>query len=248
MFVKTARFYDALYAFKDYAAACERLHALIRRLRPEAATLLDVACGTGVHLEYLAAHYRVEGLDINSELLAVATGRCPGVTLHHADMTDFELGSTFDVVTCLFSSIGYVRTVPGLEAAVAAMARHVAAGGLLVIEPWFTPEQYWVDRLTANFTDEPDLKIAWMYVSRRVADVALLDIHYMAGTPNGIECFTERHELGLFTDEQYRAAFGAAGMKVEYDPVGFFGRGAYIACPAAGGTATKGSASGVEGA
>src|SRR4030095_7263880 len=115
MFTKSAQFYDALYHFKDYAAAAEQLHALIQETCPGASTLLDVACGTGKHLEYLRAYYRVEGLDLNAQLLEVARKRCPGVLFHQGNMVDFNLDRSFDVVTCLFSSIGYVKTVDNFK-------------------------------------------------------------------------------------------------------------------------------------
>ena len=73
--------------------------------------LLDVACGTGLHLSYLTYRFQVEGLDRDEQLLAIARQRNPEVPLHHADMVDFALGRTFDVVTCLFSAIGYVKTL-----------------------------------------------------------------------------------------------------------------------------------------
>ena len=44
--------YDAIYQGigKDYAAESAEITALIRARRPDAVTLLDVACGTGGHL------------------------------------------------------------------------------------------------------------------------------------------------------------------------------------------------------
>jgi SAM-dependent methyltransferase len=242
MFVKSARFYDALYEFKDYAAACDRLHEVIQGTRPGAASLLDVACGTGRHLEHLRRLYDVEGMDLNPELLAIARERCPGVPLHQADMQDARLDRTFDVVTCLFSSIGYLRTTQALTAAVANMARHLNPGGILVIEPWFSPDRFWVGRLTANYVDRPDLKIAWMYTSEIRDGLSVMDIHYLVGTPAGVEYFTERHELGLFTDEEYREAVTGAGLMVDYDPDGLFGRGMYIGV-APGGPELRGGSS-----
>jgi hypothetical protein len=54
------------------------------------------------------------------------------------------------------------------------------------------------------------------------------DFHYLVGTPDGVEHFTERHEMGLFTEEECRAAFTAAGTAVTFDADGLMERGLYI--------------------
>ncbi|MGY1703983.1 class I SAM-dependent methyltransferase [Geodermatophilus sp. SYSU D00697] len=228
MFTCSARFYDALYAFKDYVAAAEQLRDLIGRLAPGARSLLDVGCGTGRHLEELQRWYTVEGLDIDPQMVTIARGRLPGVPVHEADMVGFDLHREFDVVTCLFSAIAYVRTPDRLQAAVAGMARHVRPGGLLLVEPWISPEQYWVGRVTTNFVDEPELKIAWMYTSEIDGRVSVFDINYLVGTPEGVEHLTERHEMGLFTEQEYLGAFEAAGVTAGQDAEGPFGRGLYV--------------------
>lgn len=231
MFTKSARFYDALYHFKDYANASGRLQRLIQQCNPRAKSLLDVACGTGRHIEHLQEYYQVEGLDLNSELLEIARKRCPEVSFHTANMLDFKLGHMFDVVTCLFSSIAYVKTPENLNKAVANMAAHLRPGGTLIIEPWFSPENYWTGTITANFVDEPTLKIAWMYTSDPPKDrIATLDIHYLVGTPDGVSGFRERHELGLFNHDQYLSAFRKVGLDVHHDPEGLFKRGLYWGC------------------
>jgi SAM-dependent methyltransferase len=226
--MRSAHFYDALYAFKNYVAAAEQLHDLIGRLAPSARSLLDVGCGTGRHLEELQRWYTVEGLDIDAGMVTIARGRLPGIPIHQADMVGFDLHRQFDVVTCLFSAIAYVRTPDRLRAAVADMARHVRPGGLLLVEPWITPEQYSVGRVTANFVDEPELKIAWMYTSEIDGRVSVFDINYLIGTPEGIEHLTERHEMGLFTGQEYLGAFEAAGLTADHNAHGPFGRGLYV--------------------
>jgi SAM-dependent methyltransferase len=147
-------------------------------------------------------------------------------------MADFDLGRSFDAVVCMFSSIGYVRTEERLRSALAAMARHLQPGGVLVVEPWLSPD-VWQDRHVGGvFVDEPKLKIARMNAARRDGNVSVVDFHYLVATPAGVEHFTELHELGLFTVEQHLAAFRAAGLEAEHDPEGPMGRGLYVAAAA----------------
>ena len=229
MFDRSADIYDAVYSFKDYAAEADRLHELIEERTADAATLLDVACGTGKHLELLARWYEVEGLDLNEEFLAIARNRLGDrARVRLGDMTAFDLGRTFDAVTCLFSSIGYTRTEERLDAAIAAMAHHLAPGGTLVVEPWHLPENWIPNRPHLLTVDEPDLKIARMSATGREGHLAILEFDYLVGTPEGTRHFTERHEAALFTDEQYRRAFERAGLEVERDEQGLTGRGLYL--------------------
>jgi SAM-dependent methyltransferase len=228
MFTHTARLYDRLYGFKDYEGAAQKLDGVIQARAYASRSLLDVGCGTGRHLRSLKDRYEVSGLDLDANLIAVAREAAPEIPYHVADMTDFDIGRTFDVVTCLFSAIAYVETIDRVERAIVAMRRHLNPGGLLIVEPWFAPENHWEGRLTANFHDEPDLKISWMYINSRVEDVSVLDIHYTVGTPEGVEQFREVHRMGLFTQAQYLAAFEKAGFDVEHDADGLFQRGLYI--------------------
>ena len=230
MYGRSARFYDALYSFKDYQATSLALHETIQRHRPGATRLLDVACGTGKHLEALRQWYDVEGVDISSDLLAVAKARLGDVSLYLQDMVAMDTGNRYDVITCLFSAIAYVRTPENLRQTLTRFGKHLEPDGLVILEPYFSPEQYWTNRVTMNVVDQADLKIAWMYASPPPVDnIAVLDIHHLVGTPEGVECFAERHEMGLFTPEEYAEAFQLAGLRHEFDPVGFFGRGAYTA-------------------
>lgn len=227
MFEKSSEYYDALYSWKDYADEVDKLQQLIQRYNPGARRLLDVACGTGHHLQLLRAGYEVEGLDIDANLLEVAEDKNPGIAFHAADMIHFELGRTYDVVTCLFSSIGYVQSRQNLQRATRSMANHLAPGGVLFIEPWLTPEAFDTGHVGLLVVDEPKLKITRMNSTRRAGDVSILDFDYLVGTPNGTEHFTETHRLGLFTDEEHLDAMRAAGLEPQ-EPADLMGRGLHI--------------------
>jgi dTDP-3-amino-3,4,6-trideoxy-alpha-D-glucopyranose N,N-dimethyltransferase len=229
MFRKSQRFYDAVYAWKDYRSEVDRLDRVIRERNPSASTLLDVACGTGKHLELLRHRFRVEGLDLDPEMLAIARRRLgPDVPLHSGDLVGFDLGREFDVVTCLFSSIAYARTADRLGAAIGSMARHVAPNGLLIVEPFFSPDQWEPGHLDSTVVDEPDLKVVRMVLSGPAESPMTMSFNYLVGTPEGIDHFTEEHEVGLFTDQEHRDAFRAAGLEAEHDAEGLMGRGLFI--------------------
>jgi SAM-dependent methyltransferase len=229
MFSKTARYYDRFYSFKDYRAEAERLVAVLRaHLHTDGCRLLDVACGTGHHIEYLKGEFEVQGLDISEELLALARERNPRIVFHRGDMVDFNLERQFDVVTCLFSSIGYVRTLENLARAVGCMAGHLRPGGVLAIEPWFTPEAWRPGTVHAMLIDEPELKLARVNTSFVDGRLSYFDLHYLVGTPEGTEHYVERHELGLFTIAEMQTALTEAGLVATHDPEGLTGRGLWI--------------------
>jgi len=233
VFDRTARYYDKIYAFKDYAAEVQALMRLIDR--GAGGRLLDVACGTGAHLELLRAHFEVEGLDLSSGLLDIARGRLPGVPLHCADMRTFELPTRFDVINCLFSAIGYMTTLEDLRRAVGRMSAHLKGGGLLAVEPWFTPDAWRPNTPHMTLVDELDLRIARLNKSLADGRVSIVDFHYVIATPQETTHVVEHHRLGLFTGEEMIAAFEEVGLSVRYDSVGIFGRGLYLArkeaCP-----------------
>jgi len=191
-------------------------------------SLLDVACGTGRHIEHLKKHFRVQGLDICPELLEIARERNPDIALHQGDLCDFELGERFDVVTCLFSSIGYVKTVDGLRSAAGSMVGHLKAGGLLIIEPWFTPENWHANTVHAHLVDESELKIARVSTSFVEGRVSIFDLHHLIATPEGTQHVVEHHEMGLFTSDEMREVMEDAGLDVEHDAEGLTGRGLFV--------------------
>jgi len=225
---QSSELYDAIYHFKNYERECERLSVLIDEFLPGAGTVLDVACGTGEHAKFLKPRYRVDGVDINEDYLCAARRKNPSGNYTRADMTDFSLGRTYDVVTCLFSAIAYVKTVDQLDRAIVCMARHVRVGGALMVEPWFTPDKWRPGEQSVQAGQIRRDKVCRMSLSLREGNLSVILLHYLRGTTDGIEHDSERLELALFTREEMVHAFKAAGLEARYDPEGLMGRGLYI--------------------
>ena len=222
MYGQSARIYDLLYVgsgIKDYTAESAELDRIIRESNPTARTLLDVACGTGAHLVELRRWYSVQGVDLSPAMLAVARGRLPGVPLAEADMRTLDLGQSFDAVTCLFSSIGYITDPSEMRSAIAHIAAHVAPGGVLILDGWVRPD-HWREgiRPEPDIAQDDEVLVVRLSVSRRAGSITELDMHHLVQTGAGIEYFVESHRLALTKTEDYVAAVEDAGLTARIIP------------------------------
>ena len=229
MFSKSAKWYDLLYQFKDYQKESDNIVALLSKIHPKAKSILDVACGTAEHDRYLSNHYEVDGIDLSEDFIAIAKKKNPGGHYFCADMIDFDLNSRYDGILCLFSSIGYVKTIKNIQKTLISFKKHLNPNGFILVEPWFgfdgwTPGT--VHMLTAELEES---KICRMNVSEQKGSLSVLNFHYLVGTSEGVQHHTERHELGLFSIEEMLGAFKKSGLKVKFDEKGIAGRGMYIA-------------------
>jgi len=151
--------------------------------------------------------------------------RARGFTVHQGDLTTFDLGRRFDAVTCLFSSIGYSDD---LDTAVANLGRHVAPAGVLVVEPWLSPEMIVHGRVGMHTADTERVKVARMNSIDVDGRASVLNFHYLVGREGAVEHLTERHVLWLWTRDEYEAAFARAGLQAGYDEYGLMGRGLWL--------------------
>lgn len=227
-----AEIYDFIHAARgrDWSAEADVITRLIRERSPEAGSLLDVACGTGAHLERFAEHFgTVAGVELSPEMRRTATNRVPAARVHEGDMRQFELGRTFDAVLCMCFSLGYMSTVEELRRSVAVLVRHLAPGGVLVAEPWWFPEQFIDGFISASLAQEEGRAISRLSHSVRDGSVSRMTVRYTVAETTGIREFTEYETYSLFTREEYLDAFGQAGCEVEFLPDWPNGRGLFIA-------------------
>ena len=191
-----------MFSRDDARRHAEQLHGLIEDWAPGARTLLDIACGTGWHLERLRDWYAVEGPDLSPGMLRQARRRLPDVPFHRADMRSFDLGQAFDVVICLSSNIAWMQTRNDLFDAVTSMAGHAAEGGLVIIEPWDFPEdasdEPWLTTVVA-----PGKAVAVLEATTLQGNMWQEETHYLRWSRGGgIDHLVESHALGAFTQRQ----------------------------------------------
>ena len=216
MYSLSAELYDVIYREKDYLSDAAKLKDLFdSHMQSSGKTLLDVACGTGCHLQQFSEEFDCTGVELTQEMADLACKKLPHVPIHIGDMRDFDLAMEFDIVLCLFSSIGYMKTIAELKAAAENLMRHLAPGGILIVEPWLRADAYTAGFLSASLVDLPELKICRMMRSEKEGNLSIMDMHHMVTRPSGVTYFVERHEMGLFTDQEYVDAFSAEGFRTE---------------------------------
>lgn len=125
--------YPLMYAHRDAAEAGAAVAAIARLAPLGAGACLDLGCGAGRHLPFLAEGGRqVVGLDLSQTLLTAARGAAAvaGAVLVRGDMRQLPLGDRiFSAVASLFTAFGYFGPLASHGAVVGEIARVLRPGG-----------------------------------------------------------------------------------------------------------------------
>lgn len=217
-YTELAPYYDLTYLWKDYAKEAAILHRLARRLGPgDARRLADIGCGTGEHLVHFRRWYAVEGVDRSASMLDRARKKLPGVPLHRAPMTRFRLREPADVLTCLFSAIGYLPDDRSVLRAFRAFYRALRPGGVALVEPWISPADWKPGRPHLLEYRGRDLMIARMNVSQRHGDVSIMEFHFLIGDRQRVRHVVERHTQRLVAPQHLTGLMRQAGFDARFD-------------------------------
>lgn len=142
--------YDDLADLYDrqYDLYRDDLHFYARLAENTGGRVLELGAGTGRVGVYLARRgVDVTGVELSANMLARARARAASSnvtpTFVQADMRDFDLGQTFDLVIAPFNALMHLYTPPDQLAALQAVARHLTPGGTFAFDlyvPIFGPE------------------------------------------------------------------------------------------------------------
>lgn len=226
-----AKYYDLVYAKKNYEGEAKFVRDLILRYKKsKGKDLLEAACGTGRYLQYFQRWFNCLGVDKNPMMLKISRLNAPKVPVKQTDMITLNLNKKFDVILCLFSSIGYVKTYANLEKTIRNFARHLKPGGVVIIEPWISKEKFRVGAPYLQTYDSKDLKIARASVSKKRGDISIIDFHFLvAERSQAVRHFSDRHELGMFDKNKVLKIMRAAGLEAKMVKSNFKSRrGLYV--------------------
>lgn len=159
VFSNYARYYDLLYRDKNYAQEAQFIHQLLLNHAPNAVSILELGCGTGIHAALLAEFgYQVHGVDISAEMLEQSALRRQQISPDIASKLEFSLGDIrefrkdvqFDAIISLFHVISYQTTNEALQATLATVKAHLKPGGIFIFDCWYGP---------AVLSDRPTVRV-----------------------------------------------------------------------------------------
>jgi ubiquinone/menaquinone biosynthesis C-methylase UbiE len=215
-FSEIAAYYDDLYVKPEqYRTEAEKVKTLIETYKlSKGNSLLDLACGTGGHIPYWRDKYDVTGLDISTEMLALARGKYPDVEFVLGDMIGFSLSRQFDALVCLYGSIGFVRTPENLKKALQTFSLHLKHGGVLCLTPWSTKEEF-IPKIVVDTVKHPHVRIARMEnVKLKTPGIIEVEFHHLIGRDGKVTYHKQSIEIGLFSRKQYSGSINEAGLKL----------------------------------
>jgi SAM-dependent methyltransferase len=228
-----AAIYDLVYRSrgKDYQQEAEYVASLIRSRTPAAASLLDVGCGSGLHLACFGEMFdRVAGIELSPAMVAVARGKFADGVVHQGDMRDFDLGRTFDAITCMFGTIGHALTEAELVATLHRFDAHLTPGGVIIVDPWWFDETFTDGYIAGDVSTVDGCTMARVSHARRDGPNSRMNVHYVVAEPaTGARHFDETYVARLYRRAEYEAAFRSTGFTTEYIEGVQSGRGIFIA-------------------
>ncbi len=216
-----ARYYDKIYHWKDYRKEAGNIRELVRENKQSSGNdLLDVGCGTGRHILYLRDAFNCVGVDISGDMLRVARRNVPGVQFIRSSMTDFRLRTKFDVVLCLFSSIGYLKTREELIGAFSNFARHMNDGGVLILEPWFRKSDWERGSVHMRNYESHTMMISRVGYSKVRGRFSVMDERYLiAQKGKGITYVEDHQEMRFFEPSWTFNTMRKAGLSPRFAKV-----------------------------
>jgi SAM-dependent methyltransferase len=206
----------------EYAGYCEHVVGLFRaHAQRPIESVLVISCGSGKNVFNLKRHFRVTGLDLSPVMLELAAELNPECEFVEGDMCDFELGRTFDAIL-LDDGVSHMTHRADLAAAFRTAFRHLNPGGVMVVTPDVTTEDFCQNRTVVEHAEgrarPSNLEVVFV---ENVFDPDPDDEHYEATMvylirENGVlRVETDRCELGLFSIDTWRQCLAESGFLLD---------------------------------
>jgi|688.fasta_scaffold32847_5 SAM-dependent methyltransferase len=132
-------------------------------LSVENKNVLDLGCGTGLAVQFLRCKSKqYVGVDLSSEMLAVAREKFPDHLFFEKSILDLELSKEFDLVISAFDTINHFINPADWKRVFEIASKHLSPTGFFIFDvvSIYDHEINWPDQV--NFTESEE----WIYFQR----------------------------------------------------------------------------------
>lgn len=199
--------YDAVMAHVDYAAWAGYVHRLLERHRPDFASVLELACGTGSFALALQSYgpYRYLATDRSPQMIEVAQVKAERagvpIAFEVADFARFRAEAAADVVILLYDSINYLLEEADVRALLRRVHEALRPGGVFLFDQ-STPANSINNE--ADFEDRGEAG-GFAYLRRSVYDRETMLHTTLLDLDVGGQRFRERHVQRAYAVQAMRA-------------------------------------------
>lgn len=211
--------------YKDEVNFVLGLYKTHNRLSSLPTNVLDLGCGSGMHLSMFPPSIRKTGVDLSKSMLATAsTKNIPNAFYVNTDIGDFRTDERFDLIYSLFHVMSYQTTESNLGRAFATMHNNLANKGLAIFDFWHRPA--WdndppVTRMTSRINSSIDVKRVSIPVIDHLTGIVSIDmnifVHESGMDEETYLHFSEHHDMRSYTLQE----LSLAAKLAELDVVGY---------------------------
>ena len=217
--------YDLLNEGKPYQDEVDFVLKLYKSHNPVGElpkSVLDLGCGSGMHLSMFPSDTKKTGVDISESMLDVAKKReTPNATYLKTKIGDFQTESKFDLVYSLFHVMSYQTTEMDLDQSLATICNSLSDNGLAVFDFWHRTA--WdqdppVTRMTVKKNSLVEVKRVSSPTVDRASGLVTIDmdifVHQANMDKNAYEHFSEHHVMRAYTLQELAYAARLKGLEI----------------------------------
>ncbi len=214
LYKKFARYYDRIYDKIDLKKESEFIKwAVLKHKTSEGNKLLDMACGTGRHAKILKDTFDVQGVDINPEMLKIASEKLPEIDFIEGDMKKLNLDKKFDVVICMFSAMNYNTTLKEFKGTLENFHRHLNEGGVLIFDYGINKENWIEGLVSVDTVVDNNLKLARICQSQLEDGIFNANFLFLIKEKGKLDFDIDQHKLGVFGIEEVIDSMSETGFE-----------------------------------
>ncbi|TFH08580.1 MAG: class I SAM-dependent methyltransferase [Candidatus Atribacteria bacterium] len=206
---------------ENYEQEAQLWHATLRsKLGPGRHHILELGVGGGHNLSHFAGEFDATAVDVSEEMLENSRRLNPTVTHVLGDMRFVRLNRTFDAVL-IHDAIDYMRKLKDLRAAFHTAATHLRPGGVFIVAPDYTRENFEEGVVCTRTTSDADTKLTYVEIDFDpdpedcTVDSVMV---YLIRDAKGMRVELDHHVIGVFPLKTWFDELSQAGFSTELIP------------------------------